>query len=128
MKVLLDTHTFLWWVTNDAQLSSPVQAILRDRGNQVFFSTASAWEIAIKAQLGKLSLPNLPEPFIHHQLQLNAFEVLPTNLPHSLQIYHLPLLHKDPFDRMLIVQSQLESLPLLTVDSRITQYNVNTIW
>jgi PIN domain nuclease of toxin-antitoxin system len=128
MRVLLDTHTFLWWVTNSPQLSSTVQSIVANRTNQIFFSAASGWEIAIKAQLSKLQLPNPPEQFIANQLSINSFEVLPIQLNHALQTYHLPNHHKDPFDRILVAQSQLESLPILTVDTKVSQYGVNVIW
>ncbi|BAZ16545.1 hypothetical protein NIES4071_84220 [Calothrix sp. NIES-4071] len=128
MKALLDTHAFLWWVTNDSQLSSTVISILSDRSNEIFFSTASSWEIAIKAQLQKLELPSNPEIYIAEQLEINSFQVLPIELKHTLQTYYLPNHHKDPFDRILVAQSQVENLPLLTLDAKIAQYGVNVIW
>lgn len=128
MRGLLDTHTFLWWVTNQPQLSERVKLILSDRNNQIFFSAASGWEIAIKAQLGKLEIPNEPEAFIADQLELNSFQILPIELKHTLHIYHLPIHHKDPFDRILIAQSQVEKLPLLTLDPQIMRYEVDIIW
>ena len=128
MRALLDTHALLWWVTNNPQFSPTVQAIIADRNNQLFFSAASGWEIAIKAQLGKLVLPSQPEQYIANQLALNLFEVLPIQLSHALQTYYLPNHHKDPFDRILVAQSQFENLPILTSDSRIAQYRVSTIW
>lgn len=128
MRALLDTHAFLWWVTNNPQLSPTVQAIIADRNNQLFFSAASGWEIALKAQLGKLVLPSQPEQYIANQLALNSFEVLPIQLSHALQTYYLPNHYKDPFDRILVAQSQVENLSILTSDSRIAQYRVSTIW
>jgi PIN domain nuclease of toxin-antitoxin system len=128
MKALLDTHAFLWWVTNAPQLSSTVKSLLSDRNNQIFFSAASGWEIAIKAQLKKLELPELPEVYITQQLEINSFQVLPINLRHTLQTYYLPNHHKDPFDRILVAQSQVEELPLLTLDAKIAQYGVSVIW
>ena len=128
MRALLDTHTFLWWVTNQPQLSETVSSILQDRQNQIFFSAASGWEIAIKAQLGKLEIPSQLEDFIASQLDLNSFQVLPIELKHALHIYHLPIHHKDPFDRILIAQSQVENLPLLTLDPQIIKYGINVIW
>lgn len=80
MRALLDTHTFLWWVTNSAQISATVQTVIGDRNNQIMFSAASGWEIAIKAQLGKLEIPGQPESFIANQLTLNSFEVLPIRM------------------------------------------------
>lgn len=128
MKALLDTHTFLWWVTNDPLLSTKVEEILRDRGNQIFVSAATGWEIAIKSQIGKLNFPTPPEPFMLQQLALNSFITLPIRLEHGLRVYHLPLYHRDPFDRILIAQSQLEGMPILTTDSKIAQYGVDVIW
>ena len=128
MKALLDTHTFLWWVTNDPLLSAKVEGILRDRGNQIFVSAATGWEIAIKSQIGKLNFPTPPEPFMLQQLALNSFVTLPIRLEHGLRVYHLPLYHRDPFDRILIAQSQLEGMPILTTDSKIAQYGVDVIW
>ena len=128
MKALLDTHTFLWWVTNDPLLSTKVEEILCDRGNRIFVSAATGWEIAIKSQIGKLNFPTPPEPFMLQQLALNSFITLPIRLEHGLRVYHLPLYHRDPFDRILIAQSQLEGMPILTTDSKIAQYGVDVIW
>ncbi len=128
MKALLDTHTFLWWVTNDRLLSTKVEGILRDRSNQIFVSAATGWEIAIKSQIGKLNFPTPPEPFMLQQLALNSSVALPMGLEHGLQVYHLPLYHRDSFDRILIEQSQLEDMPILTSDSKIAQYGVDVIW
>jgi len=128
MRTLLDTHTFLWWVTNTPQLSETVRSILAAQHNQIFFSAASGWEIAIKAQLGKLEIPSQPEDFILHQLEINSFQILPIELKHALHIYHLPNHHKDPFDRILIAQSQVENLPLLTLDTQIRKYGIHVIW
>lgn len=128
MKALLDTHAFLWWVTNNPQLLSTVQSILMERSNEIFFSAASGWEIAIKAQLRKLELPSEPEIYIAEQLKINSFQILPIELRHTLQTYYLPNHHKDPFDRILVAQSQVENLPLLTLDAKIAQYEVRVIW
>jgi PIN domain nuclease of toxin-antitoxin system len=129
MRVLLDTHTFLWWIADDLQLSAQAREVIGDGANVLFFSAVSGWEIAIKAQLGKLRLPaNNLEQFITEQLLHNSFTPLPVQLHHTLAVYHLPLRHRDPFDRLLVAQSQLENLPILTVDPLIAQYGVETIW
>jgi PIN domain nuclease of toxin-antitoxin system len=128
MKVLLDTHTFLWWITDSPRLSARAREVIRDSDNELFFSAASGWEIAIKAQLGRLQLPDDLEHFIVDQLSLNTILVLPIQLRHALHVYTLPQHHRDPFDRMLIAQSQVENLPILTTDSQIVQYDVETIW
>ncbi|HJZ47151.1 MAG TPA: type II toxin-antitoxin system VapC family toxin [Roseiflexaceae bacterium] len=128
MKALLDTHTFLWWINNDQRLSERVREIIGDGENTLFLSAASGWEIAIKAQLGKLKLAANLEQFIAEQLALNAFESLPIQLPHGLRVATLPPHHRDPFDRMLVAQSQLEDLPIVTADAQIARYDVQVIW
>jgi len=125
---LLDTHTFLRWITNDPQLSPRCQQIISDPSNSLYLSVASAWEIAIKAQIGKLPLSDTPEKLIPKHLALNSFQVLPIHLDHALHLYTLPLLHRDPFDRILVAQSQRENLPILTADSLIAQYGIQTVW
>jgi PIN domain nuclease of toxin-antitoxin system len=125
---LLDTHTFIWWVTNDAQRLRVARETIGNGSVRLFFSAASAWEIAIKVATGKLSLPEPPQVYIPSRLVANGFEPLSIEIAHTLQTYHLPLHHRDPFDRILIAQSQVEGLPLLTVDSAFVAYGVETIW
>jgi PIN domain nuclease of toxin-antitoxin system len=128
MKALLDTHTFLWWVLDDPQLSPLCRQIIADGSNTIYFSAASAWEIAIKYQIGKLPLPDSPEPYVTSRVALNGFEILPIGLSHALHTHQLPLLHRDPFDRILIAQSQTENVPILTTDPLISQYGIQTVW
>ena len=128
MNVLLDTHAFLWWIDNNPKLSSRARGIISDAGNAIFLSAASGWEIAIKARLGKLTLPGALECFIADQLVVNAFSSLPIQLSHALHVYTLPAIHQDPFDRILVAQSQLEDMPILTADSQIAKYPVEVIW
>jgi PIN domain nuclease of toxin-antitoxin system len=128
MQVLLDTHAFLWWVTNDSQLSERAHDTILSGSNELFLSAASGWEIAIKAQIGKLRLPENLAPFITDQLHRNNIAVLPIHLRHTLHIYTLPLLHRDPFDRLLVAQSQQDKMPIVTVDPLIAQYEVETLW
>ncbi len=130
MRVLLDTHAFLWWITDDPRLSLRVRTIISEGANEAFLSAASGWEIAVKAGLGRLrQLPedNL-ERFISEQLALNAILSLPVRMSHALRVYTLPLHHRDPFDRMLVAQSQLEDLPVITADPIIARYPVKVIW
>ncbi|MBU4231417.1 MAG: type II toxin-antitoxin system VapC family toxin [Proteobacteria bacterium] len=119
MRVLLDTHTFLWWISDDERLSLRVREIISNRHNTLLVSAASGWEMAIKLKLGKLKLAGSPEPFITDQIAINAFEILPIQMHHALHVYTLLDHHRDPFDRMLIAQSQLENLPILTSDPHI---------
>lgn len=128
MKALLDTHTFLWWITDNPKLSSHVHKFISNGKNELFLSAASGWEIAIKAQLGRLKIPEKPELFISDQMVINSIQGLPIQISHAVHVYNLPLHHRDPFDRMLIVQAQLEGLPILTDDPQISQYQVKVIW
>lgn len=128
MRALLDTHAFLWWITDDRRVSRRVREMLENRGNDFLFSAASAWELIIKAQLGKLKLPVHAPQFIQEQLALNALLTLPIDLAHVLHAHTLPMHHRDPFDRILVAQSQVEKLPIVTADPLITQYAVETIW
>ena len=128
MNILLDTHTFLWWVAEDAQLSLRAKEIIANPDNKIYFSVVSAWEIIIKVGIGKLSLSESPETYIPSRITANQFEILAVQMSHILKINSLPNFHKDPFDRLLIAQSLVEDLSLLTVDNAIAQYPVKTIW
>ena len=108
MKVLLDTHTFLWWITDDPKLSLRVRGIIRDRENEIFISAATGWEIAMRPQIGKLKLPDEPQRFILEQLKINGMKSLPIEMRHALHVSTLPAYHQDPFDRILIAQAQME--------------------
>ena len=128
MKVLLDTHTFLWWISNDTRLSSRAREVISNGNNELLLSAASGWEIAIKVRLGRLQLPYEPERFIPEQLVINAIQSLPIKISHALHTYSLPIYHRDPFDRIIIAQAQLEGLPILTSDPQIAKYKVEIIW
>jgi PIN domain nuclease of toxin-antitoxin system len=126
--VLLDTHVFLWWNENSAELSKRAWRILADPANSLILSVASAWEIAIKTQSGKLRLPEDPADYVRTRTAHYGMEILPIHLEHALALHTLPLLHRDPFDRILIVQSQIENLAILTADAAIQAYAVDSIW
>lgn len=128
MIALLDTHTFLWWITDDARLSPRARKIIGAGESRLFLSAASGWEMAIKARLGRLQLLDDFERFVTEQLALNAIESLPVQMIHALHVYQLPDLHRDPFDRLLVAQAKLENLPILTADPQIAQYPIKTIW
>jgi PIN domain nuclease of toxin-antitoxin system len=128
MRVLLDTHTFLWWNTDDPRLSPKARELIADGRNEIYLSVASAWEIAIKAARGSLILPEPPEQYVPSRLRLHRMLVLTIQLRHALTVYDLPMIHRDPFDRLLIAQSRVEDLPLLTIDPDITQYGVAVVW
>ncbi|MCL5044218.1 MAG: type II toxin-antitoxin system VapC family toxin [Deltaproteobacteria bacterium] len=129
MKVLLDTHAFLWWIADDPQLSPRARRILGASANEVYFSAASGWEIAIKARLGRLSVAGADvESFVAQQVAANGFQVLPINLAHALKTYSLPDHHKDPFDRLLVAQAATEELALVSADRQLAAYKVRIVW
>jgi PIN domain nuclease of toxin-antitoxin system len=127
MKLLLDTHAFIWWDSDPTRLSAKALAALGDRSNEALLSVASVWELVIKAQLGKLAL-RLPLADIIRQQQANGLRVLPVNLAHILGVEGLPPLHKDPFDRLLIAQANAEGADLVSADPMVTQYPVRVHW
>ena len=128
MKAILDTHTFLWWNMGDSQLSQLAREFITDGRNDVFLSAASAWEIAIKCAKGRIILPELPAQYVSDRMTAHHFRPLPVQISHALQVFSLPDIHQDPFDRLLVAQSQLEDIPILTGDSLIPRYDVNVIW
>jgi PIN domain nuclease of toxin-antitoxin system len=128
MKAILDTHTFLWWNADDPQLSELAREIIADGQNQLFLSAASTWEIAIKTGRGRLTLPEPPEEYIPSRMSLHRIQALPIQVSHSLRVFSLPTFHNDPFDRLLVAQSQMEKLPLISKDTSIAQYAVEILW
>lgn len=128
MKILLDTHAFLWWITDDQKLSSRAREVISDAENELFFSAASGWEISIKVQLGRLKLPEEPERFIPEQLRMNFIRSVPIQMRHALFVSTLPKHHRDPFDRMLVAQAQLEEMSILSADLQMSRYQVELIW
>ena len=127
MSYLLDIHIFLWWVLNHPNLSRSMRATIADPNHDVYVSAASAWEMTIKSSIGKLTLPSSPERWIKEQLRLNAFLPLPISIEHALAVASLPPLHKDPFDRIIIAQANVEGLTLITDDAIIPQYAVKVL-
>ena len=128
MRVLLDTHAFLWWVADSPKLSADARELIANEQNEPIFSVVSAWEIAIKASVGKLELPQPPEKFVAEQISRNALDVLPIHLRHALGIHGLPDHHRDLFDRLLIAQAVVENFAILTADPLVTKYPIQTIW
>ena len=128
MKALLDTHVFLWWIMDDARLSLYIRDFIADEGNDLFLSSASCWEIAIKTKIGRLKLPDNPEKFIPDQMIANNISGLPIQLVHALHVYNLPDHHRDPFDRMLVAQARIEKIPIITNDRLIADYDVKILW
>jgi PIN domain nuclease of toxin-antitoxin system len=128
MMFLIDTHTFIWYVTDNSRLSNQVLELINDENNQIFLSIASVWEMGIKHGLGKLTF-NLPfETFITQQISINDFTVLDIKISHITAITQLPLHHRDPFDRMLIAQAMVESMPILSADTIFDAYPIKRLW
>lgn len=128
MKALLDTHVFLWSLLGDERLSAQARTLLEDARNDLFFSAASAFEIALKVTKGRLDLPEPPEILIPSRLASFAFEALPISVDHAVRAAQLPPIHSDPWDRLLIAQAQIEGLPIVSADPLVAQYDVVTIW
>ena len=128
MRALLDTHAFLWWVTDDDRLSDAARETIADGGNEIYFSAASGWEIAIKARLGRLTVPHDLTQFMTGQIEQNGFRVLAIELGHALRVHALEDHHRDPFDRLLVAQSMIENLPIIGRDGQLAAYGIETIW
>ena len=129
MRLLVDTHVFLWWASDHgARVSARVRDLLSDGSNDIAFSMASAWEIAIKVGVGRMALPDVIERYLPDRLRHHGFELLQIELEHAVRAGGLPRIHGDPFDRMLVAQAQLEGMPILTADPAIGRYDVETIW
>lgn len=123
MKFLLDTHALIWWLANDATLSQAARTVIANPDNLIFVSAASAWEIAIKKQIGKLNIPDDLET----QIEQNDFQPLPIIISHAAYIEKLPLHHKDPFDRIIIAQAICEKMKIVTRDKQFDAYPVDVI-
>ncbi len=128
MKLLLDTHALLWWLTDDSRLSLQAREAIADDQNSIFVSAASAWEIATKQRIGKLEqVPGVVDRFAE-LVAADGFTHLPITSAHSLRAGSYPMQHRDPFDRMLAAQSELERLPLVTLDPAFSDFHCITFW
>ena len=122
MKILLDTHIFLWWLADDSRLAPAFRAAISE-AEEATVSTASIWEISLKQQIGKLTI----DGDLRDHLIRDHFSVLPVHLHHAVRYRELPAVHRDPFDRMLIVQAQVENLTLVTTDPIFAEYDVELL-
>jgi len=125
---LLDTCTFLWIGGDAPELSDKARELFQNPENEVYLSSVSAWEIAVKNALGRLPLPERPDTYVPKLRQLHAIEPLPLDEEATLHLTTLPSLHKDPFDRMLVCQAIVSGLVLLTPDELVTQYPTRSAW
>ncbi len=128
MRFLLDSHTFIWFVTGNNRLSIKARQLIEIPDNLRFVSLVTLWEIAIKMSLGKLTMDDNFEQLIPQQLIENDMQLLPIEVPHLYQLVQLPFHHRDPFDRLLIAQSIVESLPFISRDSIFDSYPVQRLW
>ncbi|HEV3039342.1 MAG TPA: type II toxin-antitoxin system VapC family toxin [Candidatus Angelobacter sp.] len=128
MKYLLDTGVFIWSIGPKEKLNQEAHELLANGSEEIYFSAASSWEIAIKFALGKLRLPEVPERFVPQQMAIGQIRQLPITHYHALAVRKLPSHHNDPFDRILIAQARAEEMILLTADLMFSKYDVETIW
>ena len=127
-RLLLDTHVWLWSISAPHKLGREGSRLLEDTGNELFLSAASSWEIAIKYSLGKLPLPEPPHQFIPPRLIRDGIRPLPVEHHHACHVANLPGFHRDPFDRLLIAQSQTENLVFVTADRKLQDYSVEMVF
>ena len=128
MKLLLDTHTFLWFVTDDPLLSATARSLIVDPLNDVCLSPASYWEVAIKVSIGKYPLSVPFDQFFTQGVTGNDISILPIEIRHATVLASLPLHHKDPFDRMIIAQALVEQIPVVSVDEALDAYGITRLW
>lgn len=128
MKLLLDTHTFLWFIAGNPAISARALQLIQEPANQRFLSTASLWEMAIKASLGKLEIATSFEELVASQVEANAIQLLEIAPRHLEVLRRLPFLHRDPFDRLIIAQSLSDQMPVLGRDDVFEDYGVERIW
>lgn len=125
MKILLDSHVFLWAITDSPRLTETHREFFLDEGNELHLSVASVWEMLIKVGLGKLPLPDPAAEYVTKQMEKNRIALLPIRLSHLAELQKLPPLHRDPFDRMLIAQARAEKMRMLSADAQIPEYGVD---
>jgi PIN domain nuclease of toxin-antitoxin system len=128
VRLLLDTHTLLWFLENDPALSANARTAVQNPANHKLVSIATCWEMAIKAGLGKLRLTEPVAVLLGRELPANNFDLLDITLVHATAVEMLPRHHKDPFDRLLIAQAQIEGIPIVSVDAAFDPYGVTRIW
>lgn len=127
MRLLLDTHVFLWWIAGDPALKSPARKVIADRGNDCLVSIVSFWEIAIKKSLGKLEVPEPLASFFAEQLAVNEFGLLDLEIAHVAKVASLPFHHRDPFDRLLAAQAIEADLKIVSADPVFREYGLEVI-
>lgn len=128
MRSLLDTHTFLWFITGDQRLSAMARNVIEAQDSEILLSIVSIWEMAIKAGLGRLPLPSPIRALVPQHMVENSIGLLPLALDHALGAGSLPHHHRDPFDRMLVVQARMEEMPIISADAELDRYGIHRVW
>lgn len=128
MRLLLDSHAFLWWILDDRRLSRKARAAIAEPANTVEVSAVTAWELIVKVGAGRLRLPDDAPHFIADQIRRNRFGILPLQLEHALAVARLPAIHRDPLDRLLVAQALVEASHLVSADRILRRYRVPVLW
>ena len=128
MRLLMDTHTLLWFALASSKMSKKARELVSERANDRFLSIASPWEVGIKVSTGKLTLAKPVDVFFSERIRQNEFMIMPITLAHIALVTTLPFHHRDPFDRMLIAQSLVEGIPIVSADTAFDQYGVTRFW
>ncbi|NOT59395.1 MAG: type II toxin-antitoxin system VapC family toxin [Acidobacteria bacterium] len=128
MRLLLDTHAFLWFVLDDPSLSAQARNLIADESNEIEISPATYWEVAIKIGIGKYSLVEPLSDFFERELDANEFRVLPIEPRHVAPLTSLPFHHRDPFDRLIIAQAMVEGISIVSIDAAFDPYPVKRLW
>lgn len=128
MTHLLDTHTMLWYTLGDPQLSAAARTLIIDPNNEILISPGAYWEMAIKVSIGKLTLHRSYEDFMDAVTLQHGFKILPILPTHTARVIGLPFHHKDPFDRLLVAQSLVENIPIISNDSALDAYGIKRLW
>ena len=127
MKLLLDTHAFLWFVTGDPRMGGKARRQMEAGETELYLSAASVWEMAIKTSLGRLTLPTSLHEYVEEKIEA-GFRILPVEWPHAAAVAKLPFHHKDPFDRLIIAQGMTEKIPIVSGDQAFKAYGVKIVW
>jgi PIN domain nuclease of toxin-antitoxin system len=128
VRLLLDTHSFLWFIGGDPSLTPNARRQIEDPENQPSLSTASLWEMAIKVSIGKLSFGQPFESLLPAQMSINGIDLLDIEFPHLVTVSRLPFYHRDPFDRLLVAQAMVEQMPIISADSAFDAYGIQRLW
>lgn len=128
MRALLDTHVFIWWLLDDPRLSPRARAVLQQGDNEILWSAASSWELAIKIARSKLRLPGPLGSYLPAKLREQHITPIPVEHAHAFAVAELPPHHRDPFDRLLIAQARAEGVPLVSNDRQLKAYDVDLLW